>query len=69
MELYKLRPTRGDKLRIIGNTTIPPAAPLVGNGDEILFGNLDGMYANCTRVSDGQRVYVAAWTEVEVVDE
>lgn len=54
-------------VRLLENAATPPAAPLVWKGDVVKFHNIDGMYAFCTN-QDGDAVYIAAWTEVEIVD-
>jgi len=43
---------------------IKPGELRVYKGDEIVMGRLDGMYCN-GKNSDGERIYIAAWTEVE----
>ena len=43
----------------------PPGALQINKGDEITIQKLDGMY--CTGIDeDSNRIYIAAWTEVEV---
>lgn len=43
---------------------IPPSSIPVNKGDEITIYRLDGMYCNGID-KDGNRIYIAAWTEVE----
>ena len=42
----------------------PPSSIPVNKGDEITIYKLDGMYCNGIN-KDGDRIYIAAWTEVE----
>ena len=44
---------------------IPPDALPVDKGDEITIHRLDGMYCNGVNKYGG-RIYIAAWTEVEL---
>ena len=46
------------------NVKTPPSSIPINKGDEITIHKLDGMYCNGTD-KDGNRIYVAAWTEVE----
>jgi len=46
------------------NVKTPPDSMLVNKGDEITIHRLDGMYVNATD-QNGNRIYIAAWTEVE----
>ncbi len=43
---------------------IPPSSIPVNKGDEITIYRLDGMYCNGIN-KDGNRIYIAGWTEVE----
>ena len=65
MKLYDV--PRGTKIRVLGNIMIPPAAPIIHVGDEMLFNNLDTMYSNCTK-DDGETVYLSASAEVKIID-
>ena len=57
----------GTKVVVKDNdVVVPPGALPVYKGDEIVIGRLDGMYCN-GKNSDGERIYIAAWTEVEPV--
>ena len=42
----------------------PPSSIPINKGDEITIYSLDGMYCNGID-KDGNRIYIAAWTEVE----
>lgn len=42
----------------------PPASITVKKGDKITIYSLDGMYCNGID-KDGNRIYIAGWTEVE----
>jgi hypothetical protein len=53
------------KVRIIDNPIkTPPLSLEVKKGDVLKVLRLDGMYCNCIN-ENGDRVYVAGWTEVE----
>ena len=57
----------GTKVVVKDNdVVVPPGALPVYKGDEIVMGRLDGMYCN-GKNSDGETIYIAAWTEVEPV--
>lgn len=46
------------------NVKIPTSSIPVNKGDEITIYRLDGMYCNGIN-KDGNRIYIAGWTEVE----
>jgi D-alanyl-D-alanine carboxypeptidase len=46
------------------NVKTPPSSIPVNKGDEIIIDKIDGMYVNGIN-KDGDRIYFAAWTEVE----
>ena len=46
------------------NVKTPPSSIPINKGDKITIYRLDGMYCNGTD-KDGNRIYVAGWTEVE----
>jgi len=50
-----------------GQIRIPPSALPLVTGDVITILNHDGMYVNAVN-EDGDRVYLAAWTDVTVID-
>lgn len=63
MEAYKVK--KGTKVKVVDDNVKTPTASLpVKQGDEIVINTLDGMYCNGINV-DGDRIYIAAWTEVE----
>ena len=46
------------------NVNTPPASIPISKGDKITIYRLDGIY--CSGIDkDGERVYIAGWTEVE----
>ena len=47
------------------NIRVPIGSIPIHFEDEITIHSLDGMYCNGTD-KDGNRIYIAAWTEVEV---
>lgn len=58
----------GTKVKITdASVSIPPGAPLLSSGEVITIFKLDGMYCNGENES-GDRIYVAAWTNVDLVD-
>lgn len=66
MEAYKVK--KGTKVVVTDdNTKTPPASTPVNKGDIITIINIDGMYCNGVN-ENGDRIYVAAWTEVEIVN-
>lgn len=67
MELHKV--PRGSIVRIVDDKQVhvPPAALPAEEGQVFQFSGIDGMYGKCTRVSDGELTFVAAWTMVEIV--
>jgi len=55
----------GTKVVVIDeNVKTPPSSIPINKGDEITIHRLDGMYCNGID-KDGNRIYVAGWTEVE----
>lgn len=63
MEAYNVK--YGTKVIVTDNeVTIPPSSIPISKGDEITIHNLDGMYCNGVD-KDGNKIYIAAWTEVE----
>jgi len=56
----------GTKVRLLEDAKIPPAAIPVNKGDIITICDLDGMYCNGYN-ADGDRIYIAAYTEVELL--
>lgn len=47
---------------------VPKGSRIRVGGVELTFHHLDGMYSYCT-LDDGSVVHVAAWEDVEVLDE
>ena len=67
MKLYDV--PRNSKIRIIDEDVKNPPASLKQNtGDVLDFHHIDGMYSYC-KDKEGNVVHIAAWTEVEVLDE
>lgn len=67
MKAYKV--PQGQKVKVIDDDIrTPPSSIAVNKGDEITINKLDGMYCNAVN-KDGNRVYIAAWTEVEPVND
>lgn len=65
MEVHQI--ARGMKVRVIDeNIKTPPSSILVKKGDIVTIGSLDGMYVNGIN-EDGDRIYIAAWTKVEIL--
>jgi hypothetical protein len=65
MKAYEV--TIGSRVRILDeNVVTPPSSLLVNNSDVIRITGVDGAFCNAED-ADGRRVYVAAWTEVELV--
>jgi hypothetical protein len=64
MKLYDV--PRNSRIKVVSDVKVPPGAPLIYPGDELNFRSIDGMYSYCT-TDDGQVVHIAAWTEVEVL--
>jgi len=63
MEAYKVK--YGTKV-IVNDEDVqtPPSSKQINKGDEITIYRPDGMYCNGID-KDGDRIYIAAWTEVE----
>ena len=63
MEAYNVK--YGTKVIVTDkNVRTPPQSIPVSKGDEITIYNVDGMYCNGVD-KDGNRIYIAVWTEVE----
>jgi len=55
----------GTKVIVTNNEVkTPPSSIPINKGDEITIYRLDGMYYNGID-KDGNRIYIAGWTEVE----
>ena len=55
----------GTKVTVVDEqVNTPPSSIQVNKGDEITIYRVDGMYCNGID-KDGNRIYIAAWTEVE----
>jgi hypothetical protein len=65
MKLYNL--PRGERFKLLENPTIPPVAPQGKLNVVYKLLGLDGMYCNCLN-PEQERVYFAAWTEVEIAE-
>jgi len=63
MEAYEVN--YGTKVKVMDERAkVPPESLPINKGDEITIKRLDGMY--CSAIDkDGNKVYIAAWTEVE----
>jgi hypothetical protein len=66
MELYNV--PRNSRIKVVGDIKIPPASPMVEGGEILNFRSIDGMYSYCTR-DNGEVVHLAAWTDVEIIDD
>jgi len=65
MEAYQVK--YKTKVKVVDdNVKTPPSSIPVKKGDIITIQRLDGMYCNAID-SKGNRVYIAAWTEVEFI--
>ena len=63
MEAYNVK--YGTKVTVTDeNVKTPPSSIQINKGDEITIHRLDGMYCNGID-KDGNRIYIAGWTEVE----
>ena len=63
MEAHEVK--YGTKVVVTDNKiTLPPGALQINKGDEITIYKTDGMYCNGID-KDSNRIYIAAWTEVE----
>lgn len=65
-ELHKV--PNNTKVRVVESNRPPPGARPVLVGEEIMFHHIDGMYSYC-HDKQGRVVHLAAWTEVEIVEE
>ena len=66
MELLQV--PRNSRIKIVTKDKVPPGAPPVEAGEELNFRSIDGMYSYCTR-DNGEVVHLAAWTEVEIIED
>tara|TARA_R110000803_G_scaffold200485_2_gene264847 strand:+ start:76 stop:276 length:201 start_codon:yes stop_codon:yes gene_type:complete len=62
MEVFNVKP--GTKVIVTDEiVTTPPGSIPINKGDEITIQKLDGMYCNGID-KNGNRIYIAGWTEV-----
>ena len=47
---------------------VPPNTRIKVKELELMFHHIDGMYSIC-KTDDGETVHLAAWTEVEIVEQ
>jgi hypothetical protein len=67
MKLYNV--PRNSLIRVIGKEVItPPTNKVTSGADVFRFSHIDGMYSYCVD-EHGDVVHLAAWTEVEVLDD
>lgn len=64
MKLYDV--PRNSKVRVVGDSSAPPAARVAFDGEVINFKHIDGAYSYCTD-SKGTPIHLPAWQEVEIV--
>jgi hypothetical protein len=71
MKLYNV-PTNS-RIKVLGGEALrhfdgsPPGAGPILEGEELNFRTIDGMYSYCTR-DNGDVVHLAAWAEVDIVE-
>lgn len=66
MEAYKVK--YGTKVIVTDeDVQTPPSSKQINKRDEITIYRPDGMYCNGID-KDGDRIYIAAWTQVEPLD-
>lgn len=65
MKLYEV--PNNTKIRVLKVDKVPPGAPNIGDGEVLMFRNIDGMYSYCLNEA-GDVVHLAAWAEVEIVE-
>lgn len=63
MKAYEVK--RGSKVILLEDAQAPVEESPLSKGDIITIYRLDGMYCNGSK--DGERVYVSAFTEVELI--
>lgn len=66
MKLYDV--PRNSKIRVLGDVKTPPAAQNIEEQEVLNFSHVDGMYSYCTN-NNNEVVHLAAWAEVEIVEE
>ena len=66
MKLYDV--PRMTKIRVVGESTAPPAAREAIPDEVLMFHHVDGMYSYCKDLM-GNIVHLPAWQEVEIVNE
>ena len=65
MKLYNV--PRNSTIRVLEDVRIPPESSEISKGEILYFEHMDGMYSRCKRITDNTIVFIAAWTEVEIV--
>ena len=64
--LYNVK--NGSRIRLLEEGQCPPDCESRPEGEVLTFDHIDGMYSYCID-EDGNPRHLAAWTEVEVLDE
>jgi hypothetical protein len=59
---------RNSKIRILSEAKVPPSHRDFEENEVLNFKHIDGAYSYCLD-KDNQPVHLAAWTEVEVVND
>jgi hypothetical protein len=66
MKLYEV--PRNSKIRVLDDIATPPCSTDISEQEVLIFNKIDGMYSHCHN-SKGDVVHLAAWSEVEIIDE
>ena len=66
MKLYNV--PRETFVKVLEDQHTPPGCPPIDKGDIIFFDHIDGMYSYCMDKTKTHVLHLAAFTEVEIVE-
>lgn len=66
MKLYNV--PRESFVKVLEDVHVPPGAPAIKKGDIVFFDHIDGMYSFCFDKTKTQVLHLAAFTEVELIE-
>jgi hypothetical protein len=66
MKLYDV--PRETYVRVLEDVYVPPGCPPIPAGETVFFDHIDGMYSFCMDKKKEHILHLAAYTEVEIIE-